>query len=77
MIKSVHELSQILVATGILISNSQEKQILIVVEKLYASPYPHKVSFDYPCQTTQESEESCKTSDGEQQLDLEIEDFLT
>jgi hypothetical protein len=90
MIKSLTELSQILAATGISISASQEEQILTIVKNLSASPevieeedfhelHPQEdleVSFDHPFQPIEETKESWTTFDGEPPLEPEIEEFL-
>jgi hypothetical protein len=78
MIKSLKELSQILIAAGI--SSSQEEKILIAVKNLSASPHLQEdleVSFDPSCQSIEETKESCITIDGEQPLEPEIKEFQT
>jgi hypothetical protein len=58
MVKSLTELSQILVAIGISILASQEEQILTVIKNLNVALHPKEdieVSFDSPFQSIEET----------------------
>ena len=79
----LEELSWILAVVEIL--SSQEEKILITVKNLSASPKvikepefheEPKASTDHLCQSTEETEDSCTTYDGERPLEPEIEEFL-
>jgi len=84
MIKSLEEISQILIVAEI--SSSHEVQILIVAKKLFNFPeaieeqqlhesHPHEDL--YSCKLVEETKESWTTFDGKQELEPEIEAFLT
>ena len=70
MIKNLKELSQVLVAVGILISASQEEKILVAIENLSTLPDPQEDSFDFPCQVSKETKDSLE---GEDPLSLDLQ----
>jgi len=78
---SLEELSQILAMTRI--SYFQEEHILTIVNNLSTSPEileesrSYELQNDFPCQTMKEDEKLWTTSNGEQSLRPEIEEFST
>ena len=64
MIKNLKELSQVLAASGILISASQEEKILEAIENLSTPPLdPQEVSSYLACQVVEKAKDSLEGED--------------
>ena len=73
-LKSINmkDLSQALEASGILTSTSQEENFLTIFKNLSISPLPQEdleVSFDFPDQSSKETNESCTIISGEHPME--------